>query len=347
MAVVLRTPAVGHDRRERSRSPPHIVNNHDKDPQLDAVITCSSVLDWLKPECDAFRGMVVPRSQTWDHAQHFLDRLYSRVVNFGVVDESESLMEIVPLFDGASESKLGVQLDAAAQRLLSPLVQHGLPADLAAQIRMDVAEAGPVVARLLPNAAELMLKLELTRENICGRWHMDNYVGRAIVSYNCAATVHVHDDFVDFERFEIDRTDICRGPNEYVIRARKAIRSAGVGNILFIKGMLFPSRVNGLVHEAPDKLHRHDCSVATRLILKADEWAAQGTTLFITVDRAVGGMMLLEDTVRGDARAAVAQLKALGVQPALLTGDNEEAGRRAAAAAGIETVHARGRAGHL
>lgn len=73
---------------------------------------------------------------------------------------------------------------------------------------------------------------------------------------------------------------------------------------------------------------------------QASEWSAQGTTLFITVGQSVGGMMLLEDTVRGDAEAAVSQLKALGVRLALLTGDNEEAGRRAAAAAGIETVHA-------
>merc|ERR1712205_107439 len=114
------------------------------------------------------------------------------------------------------------------------------------------------------NAEQLMIRLELMSENICARWHLDNYVGRAIVSYNCSATEYVHDDFVDFKEFE------NRVANEHVVPDRETICSAGVGSILFIKGKLYPNQINSLVHKAPDKLYYQDGSVATRLILKID-----------------------------------------------------------------------------
>merc|ERR1712117_174528 len=133
-------------------------------------------------------------------------------------------------------------------------------------------EIGSVVAELIPDAAELMVKLVFMRENICARWHKDNYVARTIVSSNCSATEYVHDDFVDFDVFDnVDREKaaICSGPKR-IVKDTRAICSAGVGSILFIKGKLFPSPVNGLVHKAPAKLYRQDGTVATRLLLKVD-----------------------------------------------------------------------------
>ncbi|HXF66455.1 MAG TPA: cation-translocating P-type ATPase [Burkholderiales bacterium] len=52
------------------------------------------------------------------------------------------------------------------------------------------------------------------------------------------------------------------------------------------------------------------------------------------------GLIALGDRLRPDARAAVAALRAAGLVPVLVTGDNERAARAIAAQLGIETVHA-------
>jgi hypothetical protein len=253
-------------KRERSRS---TVREEKMDKPgtdfPDAVIRCDSVRDFLNPECERFKGMAVVRSPKWDHVQHIFDQLH----DYGVFGDEENVNKIIPL---VSERPASVQIDATIRYLLSPLTRLGLPADLAAQIQQDAVEMGSVLAELLPEAAKLVVRLELLRDNICARWHQDNYVARAIVSYNCSATQYVHDDFVDFQIFdnvEREREAICQGKVR-VVRDRKAICSAGVGSILLMKGKLFPSHVNGLVHKAPEKFYRKDGSIATRLLLKVD-----------------------------------------------------------------------------
>ncbi|VEH44393.1 Copper-exporting P-type ATPase A [Kocuria rosea] len=59
------------------------------------------------------------------------------------------------------------------------------------------------------------------------------------------------------------------------------------------------------------------------------------TTILVAVDGALVGFVDLRDTVKDDAREAVARLKELGLQPMLLTGDNEPVARAVAAEAGI------------
>lgn len=59
------------------------------------------------------------------------------------------------------------------------------------------------------------------------------------------------------------------------------------------------------------------------------------TTILVAVDGALVGFVDLRDTVKDDAREAVARLKDLGLRPMLLTGDNEPVARAVAAEAGI------------
>ncbi len=59
------------------------------------------------------------------------------------------------------------------------------------------------------------------------------------------------------------------------------------------------------------------------------------TTILVAVDGALVGFVDLRDTVKDDARAAIARLKELGLRPMLLTGDNEPVARAVAAEAGI------------
>jgi Cu+-exporting ATPase len=58
----------------------------------------------------------------------------------------------------------------------------------------------------------------------------------------------------------------------------------------------------------------------------------------VLVDGSLVGELLVEDTVKPEAAAAVAELKALGLTPVLLTGDAESTARKVAAEVGIERV---------
>ncbi|MHA6622542.1 heavy metal translocating P-type ATPase [Pseudonocardia sp. DLS-67] len=70
-------------------------------------------------------------------------------------------------------------------------------------------------------------------------------------------------------------------------------------------------------------------------------WAETGATAVVVgVDGAVAGALAVADTVRPSAADAVAQLRAMGLTPVLLTGDAPAAARHVAAIVGIDEVHA-------
>jgi len=71
------------------------------------------------------------------------------------------------------------------------------------------------------------------------------------------------------------------------------------------------------------------------------EWSLEGTALFVTIDDEIGGLLLMDDSIRGDSFGTVKSLKALGIQPNLLTGDKETAANRVARKVGIEHIHAK------
>lgn len=64
------------------------------------------------------------------------------------------------------------------------------------------------------------------------------------------------------------------------------------------------------------------------------------TVIYIACDNRAVGLLALSDTVRPEAHAALAEAQALGVEPVLLTGDNEKAARHLARQLGINSWHA-------
>jgi Cu+-exporting ATPase len=66
--------------------------------------------------------------------------------------------------------------------------------------------------------------------------------------------------------------------------------------------------------------------------------AAGRTTVFAGWDGQVRGVLVVADTLKPTSAAAVGRLRALGLRPILLTGDNERAAREVAAAVGISEV---------
>jgi Cu+-exporting ATPase len=69
------------------------------------------------------------------------------------------------------------------------------------------------------------------------------------------------------------------------------------------------------------------------------QWELDGrTVVLVGWDGGLKGAIAVADTVRPSARAAVAALRALGLRPVLLTGDNEATARAVAGAVGIDDV---------
>ncbi len=84
---------------------------------------------------------------------------------------------------------------------------------------------------------------------------------------------------------------------------------------------------------------RGDRTVPTDLLEAADEAEAAGCTpVWVAVDDRIAAVIVVADTVKGTAAEAVSSLRALGLTPVLLTGDNERAARAVAHQVGIDDV---------
>lgn len=64
------------------------------------------------------------------------------------------------------------------------------------------------------------------------------------------------------------------------------------------------------------------------------------TAIYVALDANYIGMISLSDTIRPDARDAIAQLNAMGIETVMITGDNEGAAKLIAKEAGIASVRA-------
>lgn len=82
---------------------------------------------------------------------------------------------------------------------------------------------------------------------------------------------------------------------------------------------------------------REQCSAELEALLKAHEEAGRTVTLFAS-NEAVLALFAVADTIKESSRAAIADLKALGVTPVMLTGDNGATAKTIGHQAGIEDV---------
>ncbi len=74
---------------------------------------------------------------------------------------------------------------------------------------------------------------------------------------------------------------------------------------------------------------------------EAEEYLNEGcTVIYVAVDGALAGYVVLSDTVRKVSGQMIKQLKKVGVVPVLITGDNEKAAGNIAKQVGISEVHA-------
>lgn len=66
-----------------------------------------------------------------------------------------------------------------------------------------------------------------------------------------------------------------------------------------------------------------------------------GTEIFIGIDDKYAGSIVIDDTIKDDAKSTIAKLKNLGLTTAMLTGDNEHSAYAVANKVGIDKVHAK------
>jgi Cu+-exporting ATPase len=80
-------------------------------------------------------------------------------------------------------------------------------------------------------------------------------------------------------------------------------------------------------------------TIPSELARTADEAEDKGQTVtFVAWDGAVGGVLIVADTVKPTSPEAISRLRAMGLRPVLLTGDHERAARSAASQVGIAEV---------
>ena len=68
-------------------------------------------------------------------------------------------------------------------------------------------------------------------------------------------------------------------------------------------------------------------------------WDTGCTTIFVAVDGCISGLLTLSDTLRPSAAETIQQVKEIGVDPVLLTGDHQSAAYHIAGQLSIEEVH--------
>ncbi len=96
---------------------------------------------------------------------------------------------------------------------------------------------------------------------------------------------------------------------------------------------------HGVVIGRPGLLADWGVSLSTRLTAEADRLEAAGSTVVgVAWDGEARGLVAVADRVKPTSRRAVADLRALGLTPVLLTGDNERTARAVAAEVGIDRV---------
>ena len=99
--------------------------------------------------------------------------------------------------------------------------------------------------------------------------------------------------------------------------------------------------VGGKVVKAGNLKLLKGMTISNALLAETGAYLNEGSTvIYVAVDDALAGYLVLSDTVREESRDMIAALGHIGVQPVLLTGDNQNAAGAIAGQLGISQVYA-------
>jgi len=230
-----------------------LLKQQPKAPEvLSNTFICDSLDKWQSQEADGCQALIVTRPIDPSKWQSAADRLAE------IHGEHTLKKEIIELDASNGEDSLQQRIQDAANT-----ISCDLEPTLAKLLCQDAQALAVATHKILPRAKQLIMKLELFGEDVCSRWHVDRYVCRSIVSYNCSALDYTADSNVDMIEL------YHGGSNEEIIRDESVVHSGNVGDMVMIKGLKYPGKGKGLVHKSPEIRYKHG-NVMTRLILKVD-----------------------------------------------------------------------------
>ncbi|MBI2865288.1 MAG: heavy metal translocating P-type ATPase [Chloroflexi bacterium] len=124
---------------------------------------------------------------------------------------------------------------------------------------------------------------------------------------------------------------------------RRGMRRPPITEFKALPGRGVSGRVDGQAVEVggPRLLELLDQSLPERLQVMSRQWGEEGKTVaYLVVDGKPAAAIALADVIREESREAVARLKRMGIDVAMLTGDSEEVARWVARELGIREYFA-------
>ena len=99
--------------------------------------------------------------------------------------------------------------------------------------------------------------------------------------------------------------------------------------------------VHGKIVKAGNMKLLQNVSISHELALAAGKYLSEGcTVIYVAIDDILAGYVVLADTVRQESADMIPRIHSLGVQPVLLTGDNQNAANAIGKQLGITEIHA-------
>ena len=116
----------------------------------------------------------------------------------------------------------------------------------------------------------------------------------------------------------------------------------GLSEFQALNGLGVQGQVDGQLIRVGNARWMQDCQIDTAaLASQLETLENQGkTALYVAREQQLIGVVAVADSLKQDAQAAIAELRALGIQTVMLTGDNPRAAAHIAAQVGIDSVHA-------
>ena len=120
----------------------------------------------------------------------------------------------------------------------------------------------------------------------------------------------------------------------------KGIPSLSVTDFKAVAGNGLEGKINGAtVRGGNEAFVSQFASLPDSLKLKAQNLAENGKTpMFFAKNDTILGIIAVADTIKSDAKEAIAELRAMGIKTVMLTGDNERTAKAIANQAGVDEV---------
>ena len=118
----------------------------------------------------------------------------------------------------------------------------------------------------------------------------------------------------------------------------KSIASLPVTSFMAIAGNGLEGEVDGiLIRGGNEAFISKYATISDKLKNEATKLSEEGkTTMFFSKGEHALGIIAVADTIRADAKEAIAELKSMGIRTVMLTGDNERTARAIAKEAGVD-----------